>query len=165
MRSLDHNSIDPPTETSQVAEGDPRAQQAREKHGVLVVDDDNMVRIMVQLGLEEDGFNVWPACNGREAIQLYQTHRDRITIVLLDVHMPGLDGPATLDALRNLDPDVLACFMSGDLGDYEPEELRRRGAAHVITKPFLLKDLALILRHLTRGAPADLLPVGGRGQG
>jgi CheY-like chemotaxis protein len=164
MRSLDHHPIDPPAETSQVAEGEPRGQQVREKRGVLVVDDDHMVRIMVQLGLEGDGFDVWPACNGREAIHLYQAHRDRITIVLLDVHMPGLDGPATLDALRDLDPDVLACFMSGDFGDYEPEELRRRGAAQVITKPFLLKDLAHIFQRLTRGAPADLLPAGGRGQ-
>jgi CheY-like chemotaxis protein len=116
---------------------------------------------MVKLGLERSGFDVWSASNGREAIRLYRTHRDSIAVVLLDVRMPGLDGPATLDALRELNPDVLACFMSGDPGAYEPEGLRQRGAAHVFAKPFHLDELAKALRLLAHGVPADLLTSGG----
>jgi CheY-like chemotaxis protein len=120
MPPLDRQLIHPPVATSQAAEGEPTAQQVHEKLGVLVVDDNRLVRTMVQLGLERDGFDVWLASNGRDAIHLYRALRDRIAVVLLDVHMPGLDGPATLDALRRLNPDVLVCFMSGDTGDYEP---------------------------------------------
>jgi DNA-binding response OmpR family regulator len=130
-----------------------------------VVDDEHLVRIMVQLGLERDGFDVWLASNGREALRLYRTLRHRIGVVLLDVCMPDLDGPATLDALRKLNPEVLVCFMSGDTGDYEPEELRQRGAAYVLAKPFLLNELSNVLRLLVHGGSADRLQSGGISEG
>jgi CheY-like chemotaxis protein len=125
-----------------------------------VVDDEHLVRIMVQLGLERNGFDVWLASDGREAINLYRKYRGRIAVVLLDVRMPGLDGPQTLDALRELNPEVPACFMSGNTGAYDPEELRRRGAASFIAKPFRLEQLAHVLRLLVRAEPADRLPPG-----
>jgi DNA-binding response OmpR family regulator len=127
---------------------------------VLVVDDDQLVRALLQLGLERDGFNVWLAPNGQQAIRLYRAHRENIGVVLLDICMPGLDGPDTMQVLRRLNPDVLICFMSGDMGGYDPEELRQRGAAHVIAKPLHLNELAHGLRLLMRGVSADPLPSG-----
>jgi CheY-like chemotaxis protein len=159
VRQPDRKLIDPPAQPTQGAEAEPRVRQFRERPGVLVVDDEHLVRIMVQLGLERNGFNVWLAPDGREAIDLYRQHKDSIAVVLLDVCMPGLDGPQTLDALRNLNPEARACFMSGDTGDDEPEELRQRGAA-VIVKAFLLEELANVLRLVARGLPAGLLPAG-----
>jgi CheY-like chemotaxis protein len=123
-----------------------------------------MVRIMVQLALELNGFDVWLAADGPEALQVYRAHRERINLVLLDVCMPGLDGPQTLDALREVNPDVRACFMSGDPGAYTPEELRQR-AALLIAKPFRPDRLARTLRLVIQGVPADLLPSGGGCQG
>jgi CheY-like chemotaxis protein len=154
--------MDPPAESSEAAEGEPTARQFRAKPGVLVVDDEHLVRNIVQLGLERVSFEVWLAANGREAIHLYGKHRDRIDVVLLDVRMPGLDGPQTLEVLRELNPNVLVCFMSGDTGAYQPEELRQRGAAHVLAKPFRLDQLANILRLLVPATPGGLhLPNGG----
>jgi len=152
--------IDSPVNERTETAVEPTLRESLEAPGVLVVDDEHLVRIMVQLGLERKGFNVWLAANGREAINLYRAHREDIAVILLDVCMPDLDGPQTLDALRELDPEVPACFMSGDTGAYELDELLERGAAHVIAKPFLLKDLTNILRLLANGAPADLLPSG-----
>jgi CheY-like chemotaxis protein len=136
-------------------------RQLRDKPGVLVVDDDHFVLHMVQLGLERSGFDVWLAPGGREAIRLYQKHRDSIAVVLLDVRMPDLDGPQTLEVLRRLDPDVRACFISADTGAYDQEQLRQLGAACVVTKPFRLEDLANVLRLVTQGVPAGLLTAGG----
>ena len=99
MRQPQFNLTDPPEETSHAAEVEPAVRQPREKPGVLVVDDEHMVRIMVQLGLERNGFDVWLARNGREAIDLYRGHAEEIAVVLLDVCMPGLDGLATLEVL------------------------------------------------------------------
>jgi CheY-like chemotaxis protein len=158
MPPLDRKLIPPPAATSQTAEGEPVVRQFEERPGVLVVDDDHFVRSMLQLGLERDGFDVWLASSGREAIDVYRGHRERIAVALLDVRMPGLDGPGTLDALRELNPDVVACFMSGDTGDYGPDELRRRGATRVIAKPFLLNELANVLWLLAQGESANLLP-------
>ena len=114
---------------------------------------------MVQLGLERNGFAVWLARDGREAIDLYRQHAEEIAVVLLDVRMPGLDGLQTLEVLRQRNPEVLACFMSGDTGPCKPEELLQRGAAHVIAKPFQLDDLANILRLMTQGMIRRSSPV------
>jgi CheY-like chemotaxis protein len=165
MQPLDRKLTNLPAAKSQATEGEPTAQHVHDKLGVLVVDDDHLVRFLVQLGLERDGADVWLASNGWEAIHLYRTHRESIAVVLLDVHMPGLDGPATLDALRSLNPEVLVCFMSGDTGDYAPQELLQRGAAGLMAKPFPINQLADILRLLTQGMPADLLPSVGGCQG
>jgi CheY-like chemotaxis protein len=161
MSLPDDNPTDPPDAECQVAEGEVMVQQPSDRPGVLVVDDDPSVRILVQLCLERNGFDVWLASGGRAAISLYRKHRDRIDVVLLDVRMPDLDGPKTLEALRALNPGVRACFMSGDTGTYRPEELWQYGAACLIAKPFRLEDLANVLRSMTQDASARL----GEGQG
>lgn len=149
---------DPPDEQSQGVADQPMVLQASEKPGVLVVDDEHMVRIMVQLGLERNGFDVWLARNGREAIDFYRRHAKEIAVVLLDVGMPGLDGLETLEVLHELNPEVVACFMSA--GTYEPKELLQRGAAYVIAKPFRPDDLANLLRLIAHRASAGLLTAG-----
>jgi DNA-binding response OmpR family regulator len=161
MRRPNCKLVDPPAAASQAADGEATFPQARDKPGVLVVDDNHMVGMLLQLGLEQHGFDARLACGGREAIRLYREHRDSIAVVLLDVQMPGLDGPQTLEALRELNPEVLVCFMSGAASAYEPEGLRQRGAACVIAKPFHLEDLANVLRLVTQGVPAGPLPAGG----
>ena len=123
-----------------------------------------MVRIMVQLGLERNGFDVWLARSGREAIDLYRRHMEDIAVMVLDVRMPGLDGLQTLEVLREQNPEVLACFMSSDTSAYEPEELLQRGAAYVIAKPFCLDDLANILRLMAGGVSVDFLASGRLGR-
>lgn len=146
MRQQHCDLMDPCDKNRQAAVAAPTVRQVRNKSGVLVVDDEHMVRIMLQLGLERDGFDVWLATNGREAINLYREHREDIAVVLIDVCLPGLDGLQTLDALRELDPEIPACFMRG--ASHKPDELVQRGATDVITKPFFLDDLAKILRPL-----------------
>ena len=100
MRRLTGRALDPPAESGPAAEDGRTGLPPRAKPGVLVVDDEHLVRVIMQLGLERDGFEVWTAANGRQAIELYREHREDIAAVLLDVRMPGLDGPATLGALR-----------------------------------------------------------------
>ena len=160
MRQPPGKLSDPPDGESRAGAAKPMVRQPCEKPGVLVVDEDHLVRIMVQLSLERNGFDVWLARSGREAIDLYRRHKKEIAVVLLDVRMPGPDGLQTLEALRELNSEVQACFMSGDTGTYEPKELLQRGAAYVIAKPFLLDDLTNILRLMAQGVPADLLPSG-----
>jgi len=142
VRRLTGRALDPPAESGPAAEDGRTGLPPRAKPGVLVVDDEHLVRVILQLGLERDGFEVWTAANGRQAIELYREHREDIAAVLLDVRMPGLDGPATLGALRELSPAVRACFMTGDPNAYDPEALRQRGAAYFIAKPFRLDHLA-----------------------
>ncbi len=160
MRQVQREPGDSPDGMSLAATAEPTVRQHCEKPGVLVVDDEHMVRIMVQLGLEQYGFDVVLAQNGREAIELYRRQMDEIAVVLLDVRMPGLDGPQTLKLMRELNPDVLACFMCGDTVADKLKELFQRGGAYVIAKPFRLDDLANILRLMANRMPAERLTPG-----
>ncbi len=89
--------------------------------GVLAVDDDAAVLGLLSVGLALQGFSVWQASSGAEAIAIYSAHRADIHVVLLDVDMPGLDGPQTLTALRALDPDLPAGFMTGNSSVWNPD--------------------------------------------
>lgn len=158
MRPIDRQPHDSLTGRSQAKDG--QRPDRRQRTGVLVVDDDHPVRVVVHFGLERSGFAVWSASNGHEAIEVYREHCQRIAAVVLDVRMPGLDGPQTLDALRLLNPNIFACFMSGDMGDYGSEELLRRGANHVLAKPFHLDILAGVLGLCGKAVPHDLSTLG-----
>jgi len=116
--------------------------------GILIVDDEPAIRQLLQMSLEVQGFQVWLAASGAEAVQLYQLHPAAIAVVLLDVIMPGMDGPHTLEALEQFDPSVCCLFMSGNLGAYTEPELLRRGARGLVSKPFVLEALAERLRGL-----------------
>jgi CheY-like chemotaxis protein len=118
--------------------------------GILVVDDEPMVRQLLKLALEHHGLTVLLASDGREAVETYRLHCDQIGAVLLDVQMPNLDGPHTLDAIQQINPEVRCCFMSGYTGAYSAEDLLGRGALHIFQKPFGLGELAATLRKLLK---------------
>jgi two-component system, OmpR family, response regulator len=131
--------------------------------GILIVDDEFSLRHMLNIGMRQQGFAVWVAAGGQEALELYRCHHESIDVVLLDVRMPGLDGPRTLAALRELNPQVRCCFMSGDPGSYTEAALRDVGAAAVLPKPFHLAEVGRMLLEVAgrpprvgRGEPSRL---------
>jgi DNA-binding NtrC family response regulator len=132
-------------------------ETVRRTPGILVVDDTDSIRSVLTRELERRGFNVWPAASGDEAFDSFRRHGDEIDLVLLDVQMPGLDGPNTLAAIQLLDADVAACFMTGSGGAYSPADLLKRGACRVFTKPFRLGQIADVLRRIAaqRSVPFD----------
>lgn len=119
---------------------------------VLVVDDDSQVRGVLELGLQRHGFAVVVAEDGREAVELFHRMREQdegeSPVVLLDVRMPGLDGPLVLAALQSLDAEVRAYFMTGDPAPYTADGLLALGARRVFAKPL---DLAATAAELRRG--------------
>jgi CheY-like chemotaxis protein len=110
--------------------------------GILVVDDDPLLLNLLRAILVRQGFHVWACPSGQEALATYRRHQADVAVVLLDVCMPGLDGPATLAELRRLDPGVRACFMSGHTGEYAIEDLFSLGAVRFYEKPFQIQPLA-----------------------
>jgi CheY-like chemotaxis protein len=120
--------------------------------GILVVDDEEFLRDMLNIGLREEGFAVWLAANGREAFEVYQSRRAAIDVVVLDMHMPDQNGPQTLAELQNLSPQIRCCFLSADFESYTEDRLRSLGAAAVLHKPIALPELAQVLRQLASKA-------------
>ena len=121
--------------------------------GVLIADDEAAVRSVLEAWLRREGFAVWSASHGQQAVELYRRHRDVIAAVLLDVRMPGMDGPNTLATLQKLSPSIPCCFMTGDWNGYTEEALLMLGAVRVFRKPFAFHEVIDVLRQLVNRRP------------
>jgi CheY-like chemotaxis protein len=82
---------------------------------VLVIDDEAYIRDVIGSMLRFCGYLGFFAADGLSGIEVYQRNRDKISLVLVDMMMPGLDGPSTMRMLRDLNPDVRLIAMSGML--------------------------------------------------
>ncbi len=107
------------------------------------------MRRLLSVALRQQGFAVWLAADGEEAADLYERNHETIDVVLIDVRMPRRDGPQTLADLREINPAISCCFMSGDFGGYSEETLRDLSSAAVLRKPFHLDEIGQTLRELT----------------
>ncbi len=119
-----------------------------QRRGVLVADDEPALRAILQAHLQDQGFRVWTAANGEEALDHCCKHGGEIAVVLLDIQMPGLDGPKTFDNLRELDVNIPVCFMAGDPGAYDSSDLLRRGARYLFGKPFRMDEIVRVVSSL-----------------
>jgi len=114
---------------------------------LLVVDDDPDIRRIAALSLGRvGGFQVALAASGEEA--LAEVARSKPDLVLLDVSMPGTDGPATLAAIRGLpEGDTLpVVFFTATSSPAEVDRLCALGAIGVIPKPFEVSELPKRIR-------------------
>lgn len=113
---------------------DPTPRTARH---VLVVDDDELLREVAKASLElVGGWRVTTAGSGAEARRLAAT--DVPDAILLDVMMPGLDGPSTVAELRGneMTRDIPIIFVTAKTPSEDAVDWRRLGLAGVIAKPF-----------------------------
>jgi anti-anti-sigma factor len=120
---------------------------------VLVVDDETEIQSALRAVLRIEGYKVWLAGHGHQAVELYRRHCKETAVVLLDVLMPGMDGPHTLAALRKLCPTVRSCFMTGDPTPYTEGALLQMGAVRVFRKPFDFTEVIDTLNQLAIRSP------------
>jgi CheY-like chemotaxis protein len=121
---------------------------------LLLVDDDDDIRAIAGMALERvGGWTVVAAPSGAAAIEIVEADPG-FDGVLLDVMMPGLDGPTTLHRLRDgLLPDsVPVIFLTAKIQPTDRAELEALGAAGVIAKPFDPMGLSDDVRQLIDGA-------------
>jgi len=113
---------------------------------VLVVDDEEMIREVSSLMLEDIGFDVLEAADGQEGIEIYQQYQDKIVAILLDMTMPRLDGEGCFRELKRINPDVKVILSSG----YNKQDVTNRfdgsGLAGFVQKPYNLNELEKSLR-------------------
>ncbi|HSM51225.1 MAG TPA: ATP-binding protein [Thermoanaerobaculia bacterium] len=112
---------------------------------VLVIDDDENVRPVTRLLLEQLGYGVLVAAGGREGLAIYAAQRERISCVLLDLAMPDLGGEETFRELRALDSAVRVVLASGYSGPEALERFAGRGLAGFVQKPYRLAELEAVL--------------------
>ena len=104
---------------------------------ILYVEDEPDIQTVALMALETvGGFTVKACSSGQEAIDAAEAFEP--DLVILDVMMPGMDGPATMEALRKLPAvaDVHIVFMTAKVQSHEVERYLGMGAVDVIAKPF-----------------------------
>lgn len=119
---------------------------------VLLVEDEDAVRLFAARALRNKGYNLIEAESGDAALEIIQKRADEIDLMISDVVMPNMDGPTLIRRARELKPDIRAVFISG----YAEEAFRRSlgedlGDIDLLPKPFSLKQLAQKVKEQLEG--------------
>lgn len=117
---------------------------------ILVVDDEESVLEIVSKMLADLGYSVSTCSNGRQAVELFQEHKDRFDLVLLDMIMPEMNGSQTFQVLKKINPKVRVVICSGYSLNDEIDKLLKSGAVSFIQKPFLKSTLAQMLSLISK---------------
>ncbi|MGA7615156.1 MAG: ATP-binding protein [Thermoanaerobaculia bacterium] len=116
---------------------------------ILVVDDEIAVREVTQQTLEAFGYRALVAADGAEAISLYAKVQGRIRLVIIDMMMPVMDGPATIRVLRKINPALAIIGTSGLAAGENVATAKSLGIQTLLSKPYsaatLLQTLSAIL--------------------
>jgi two-component system response regulator PilR (NtrC family) len=112
---------------------------------VLVVDDEEVMRDVLQGLLEREGCQVSLAASGEEGLELARTQSFDVAIV--DVMMPGIDGIETLEELRKLDEDLPVVLITAFGSIEHAVAATKRGAFNYVTKPFKNEMVMVVVRN------------------
>lgn len=104
--------------------------------GLLVVDDEPMLRELLADLLIQEGHVVYTAGDGREAVKVYRDARARIDLVILDMIMPEMGGRDTYRALTEINPDIRVLLSSGYTPNEEIQEILDEGILGLLHKPY-----------------------------
>jgi CheY-like chemotaxis protein len=113
---------------------------------VLVADDEEMLRKVAANLMRRLGCEVLLASNGVEAVQLFELHHAQLSLVLMDVHMPELDGQQAYARMRHIDPAVPILMTTGS--SIEPGSFRGVGAENFVQKPYTFASLSSAVERL-----------------
>jgi len=109
---------------------------------ILVIEDEIMLRDLVEISLTSKGYSVLLAADGQEAIDIYVRHQEKIAAILSDIGLPKLSGDVVFARLKQINPYVKIILASGYLEPNIRAELLAAGAKYFIQKPY---DSAQIL--------------------
>jgi two-component system cell cycle sensor histidine kinase/response regulator CckA len=115
---------------------------------ILFVEDEEMLIQMVNFLLESKGYNVLCARDGLEAVNIYQSHKQEIALVITDLGLPVLTGSDEFKKLKEINPSVKVVFASGYFEPDIKSELLKDGAKGFIQKPYEPNDILRIIRQV-----------------
>jgi CheY-like chemotaxis protein len=130
-----------------------KEQAAREWHhggDVLVIEDEEPVRVVLVELLKAVGFNAVAVPDGKSGVALFQQNAARWSLVVIDLLMPGMSGEATLGALRAISTDVRVLLVSGYSEDGILKRVSHDGRVAFLGKPFRQEAFEQTLRDLLK---------------
>ena len=127
----------------------PTEPQARHGHElILLVEDEESVRSMTRMVLQEFGYEVIEAADGEEALTLSERHEGPIPLLLTDLVMPRLSGRLLAERLALTRPATRVLYMSGYTDDMVVHQGVDSASADFVQKPFTIDDLARKVREV-----------------
>ena len=120
---------------------------------VLIVDDELVIRSLLSEMLSEDGFTVATAEDGERGLEYMS--EGKVDLVISDVHMPIMDGPALVSELRKLNPDLPVIVLNSIPDRDLPDPVCQDRAVVCVNKPFDLRELRQTITRLRPTATAD----------
>jgi two-component system cell cycle sensor histidine kinase/response regulator CckA len=122
---------------------------------VLLVEDEDAVRVFGARALRNKGYQVLEARGGEEALRILDETNGKIDLLISDVVMPQMDGPTLIRHVKEKKPDVKVIFISGYTEDRFREQLKEGEVVHFLSKPFSLKQLASKVKEVLTGEIED----------
>ncbi len=119
---------------------------------ILLVDDEAVIRDVAQRILEAFNYHVISASDGAEAVALFSTRRKEIAVVITDMAMPVMDGPATIATLRKIEPGVRIIGSSGLTSHAEVTSTQGLALDGFIAKPYTAETMLSVLAGVLHGA-------------
>ena len=121
---------------------------------VLVIDDEEVIRSLLVESLSSDGFEVESAVSGEQALEMVR--RRRFDLAVTDLKMPGMDGIATMRALKQADRELQVVVMTGYASLDTAIDALKGGAFDYIQKPFKPSEMTSLLKKAMEGLIATL---------
>jgi len=115
---------------------------------ILLVDDEDPIRILGIQILEEFGYTVLSAADGESALQIYQEEHEKIKLVILDLIMPGMGGKRCLVELLKVNPEAKVAIASGYSPDGPTREILKNGAKGFVSKPYDIRQILTVVREV-----------------
>ncbi len=115
---------------------------------ILFVEDEQLLREIVQSTLKSMGYKVLTAANGKDAVEIYKNNFKDIALVLTDMGLPKLLGADVFAVLKEINRDVKVIFASGFISLETRSELLKEGAKGFILKPYNLNEMLQMVREV-----------------
>lgn len=120
---------------------------------ILIVDDEPSIREAASRTLEANGYRVYAAEDGTDALALYFQRRSEIDLVLTDIQMDLMDGVGLTRALKRIEPDVKVIASSGHAAPEKRDALKQLGVCSFLDKPYTADRLLIALHDAIHTAP------------
>ena len=116
--------------------------------GILLVEDEELLRSLVERYLQSEGFQVYTAADGIEAVQQYREHWKMIQVVCSDCDLPKLNGFEAFQQMKAINADVKVMFASGFFKPQVIQQLRAAGVKYFVQKPYGPEEILTTIRIL-----------------
>lgn len=128
-------------ETSKKQVSNENIREKDQKNGILIIDDEEIVRMLFVNVLSDQGYLIFEAGNAFDGMSLYEANQDQIELIIMDMVMPEMSGRETFEALKKIDKNVKIIITTGYSNDDDVHYVLENGALDLLKKPVSIASI------------------------